>query len=167
MRTTPQIIFIVFASFTLMQCSSVPKLEDNAPFNVTEVYSQNWVAGLKEGGSGTNLFVTISDRKENVVIDSVFFSGKVAKLETNSGDNSYVGRFSISINKKQDIILSNVPNAEFGNEVPKISKAIPFDLKNNECVISYKENNTTRYFKISAIKEKSMLAYPSAPPNEQ
>lgn len=167
MKTVSHIIFIVFVSFALMQCSSVPKLEANAPFNVTEIYSQNWIAGIKGGGSGTNLFVTISDREENVVIDSVFFRGKVTKFETNSGENSYVGRFSTSINKKQDIILSDAPNAEFGNEAPKISKPIPFDLKNSECIISYKENNTTRYFKISAIKEKPMLSYPSAPPNEQ
>jgi len=63
--------------------------------------------------------------------------------------------------------MSNDPNAEFGNEMPEISQKIPFVLKDNECVISYKDGKTTKYFKVDNITEKDLIPYPSAPPNKQ
>jgi len=165
MKNILNIAFLSIIALSFSQCSSVPKLEENVPFNIVEVYYQKWVAGTKEGGSGTDLYIKLEERKDDLVLDSVYFRNRVAKLETTSEKNMFKGRFTL-INKKPDVILSNEPNAEFRNEVPVIPKKIPFELTGNECVISYKEKNTKRYYKISGIKEKPLLSYPNSPPNK-
>ena len=101
-------------------------------------------------------------------LDSVFFRGKAIKLETKAQNKSlYIGRFLSSTNQKSDIIMSNEPYAEYGNKMPKRSKKFPFELNENECVISYKQDNKTKYFKIGNIVEKGIIPYPSALPNKQ
>jgi hypothetical protein len=156
---------IILCSFS--QCSSAQKLQDNAPIEYGEVYFQKWVAGIQGGGSGLDLYVTKVHKKQNIEFDSVYFRGKVAKLEYGLESKILEGSFSTIFNKKQDVILSDKPKDEFGNEAPIIPKKIPFDLKDNECVISYKYSSIIKYFKIENIKEKQMLSYPSAPPNKQ
>ena len=166
-----KLILNIFFAITLVilfsQCSSAQKLQETTPFLVDQIYSQKWIAGVQGGGSGINLFLKLADTNHNVVLDSAYFRGKAVKFESNSVDNYYIGRFSTSFNKKQDVILSDEPNGEFGNEAPIIPKKIPFNLNDNESVISYKENNKTKYFKIEKITEKRIVSYPSAPPNKQ
>jgi len=161
---------IFFASILVVlftQCSSAQKLQDRTPFSIDEVYSQKWIAGVQGGGSGINVLIKLKGNNHNVVFNSIYFRGKVTKLEINPDRNFCIGRFSTPFNKKQDVILSDEPNAEFGNEAPIIPKEIPFDLKDNECVISYTENNNTKYFIIEDIKEKQMISYPSPPPSNK
>ena len=45
-------------------------LEQNPPFKIAEAYYQNWVAGIKEGGSGTNVHITFSEIDPYVVIQT-------------------------------------------------------------------------------------------------
>lgn len=148
------------------QCSSAQKLQKEAPVVIGEAYFQKWVAGIKGGGSGINLFISTEDSSlENIELDSIYFRGKSSKLEFKPNNPSlFVGRFSTGRNQKKDIIMSDKPNAEYGNELPKIKSKFPFELKENECVVSYKEGNKTKYFKIINVVEKQPQYYPSAPP---
>lgn len=158
------LIFIVTASFS--QCSSAQKLQDQAPLKIGQVYYQKWIAGVQGGGSGINIFIPTGN--SSVKLDSVYFRGKVAKLETKpQAETLYIGRFKSDLNQRKDIIMSNEPNAEYGNSIPKPTKNIPFELKENECVISYIQGDKTKYFIIKNIAEKEMIPYPSAPPNKQ
>ena len=152
------------ASFS--QCSSKKKLQENTPLAIGKVYFQKWIAGIEGGGAGLNIYIPTEDN--SIELDSVYFRKKAAKLEfKNQNGIIYIGRFISGFNKKKDIVMSNEPNAEFGNEMPKIPLKIPFELKDNECVISYKEGKKTKYFKVSNIVEKDLIPYPSAPPNKQ
>jgi len=152
---------------SLFQCASAPRLENGEQvFGIGEIYYQKWVAGIPNGGSGINLYFTTAYEKYGLVIDSIYFRGKIAKPKFNPESQMFIASFQ-SINNKKDIILSDKPNAEFGNEAPIIPKKFPFDLKEDECVISYIDGNNTRYFKIENIKEKQMLSYPSTPSNKQ
>ncbi len=154
----------ILASFS--QCSSSKNLQKNAPLELAQVYFQKWIAGVEGGGSGLNIFIPVTDN--SIVLDSVYFRGKAAKLELKQQDSMfYVGRFISDLNTKKDIIMSNEPYAEYGNEMPKTSIKIPFELKENECVISYKEGKETKYFKVDNIVEKDLIPYPNAPPNKQ
>jgi len=158
------LMLIVMASFS--QCSSTKKLQLNYPLDLGQVYFQKWIAGIEGGGAGLNIFIPTEDT--SIKLDSVYFRGKAAKLEVKSQNGTiYIGRFISNFNKKKDLIMSNDPNAEFGNEMPEISQKIPFVLKDNECVISYKDGKTTKYFKVDNITEKDLIPYPSAPPNKQ
>src|SRR5690606_41772555 len=71
-------LLTIMTSFS--QCSSSQKLQEKAPVTFGEVYFQRWNAGIQGGGSGINLFIPVMDT--NVVLDSVYFRGKSAKLET-------------------------------------------------------------------------------------
>ena len=74
----------------------------------------------------------------------------------------YIASFKTKSNQKEDIVMSNNKNAEYGNQIPT-KQDFPFDLKDNEAVISYTENATLKYLLIKNIKEKSRIEYPSAP----
>lgn len=170
MKRIPQIstlmlILILMTSFT--NCSTAQKLQQEAPMEFGDSYFQQWVAGIKGGGSGLNLFIPIIENKNNVVLDSVYFRGKATKLEKISGENvQYAGYFKTPHNNDKEIILSSDMNEEHKNTISVQTYSIPFDLKDDECVVTYKINEKTKYFKISNIKEKQPLHYPSAPPNK-
>lgn len=150
-------------------CSTAQKLQNTAPVSFGEVYSQKWVAGVKGGGSGINLFIPVSEEiPENIQMDSVYFRGKVVKLERVTGENPmFVGRFVTEFNQKEDITMSSDPKEEYGNQAPKLDKKSHFDLKDSECVISYKDGTDTKYFKIENITEQKVEHFPSAPQNKQ
>ncbi len=151
-------ILVIFIS----KCSSAQKLQGKIPLETGIVYYQTWIAGIKGGGSGVNLYIPIISNANKIELDSVYFHGKAAKLEAYS-DSLFIGRFKTNINQKKDMILSSDPLQEYGNQVPKLEKEIPFKLKENQCVISYKEGNKIKYYKIENIKKKELPAYPSAP----
>lgn len=50
--------------------------------------------------------------------------------------------------------MSNEPYAEYGNKVPKLPEKPSFKLKENECVVSYKEEDKIKYFKIKNMIQK-------------
>ncbi len=158
------IMFVLMASFS--QCSTAQKLEKKAPDDLGEVYAQKWVAGVKGAGSGINVFIPVKDA--SVVLDSMFFRGQKVKMEFIKGENPlYVGRFKTGLNKQNDIILSSDMYEESKNKLPEINDPIPFELSDDECVISYAKEGKTMYYKISNIKMEQPIHYPSAPPNRQ
>ncbi|WP_152611371.1 hypothetical protein [Psychroserpens mesophilus] len=159
------VMFLLVASFS--QCSTAQKLQKNPPVELGQVYAQNWVAGIKGGGSGFNVFIPVKDT--SVVLDSIFFRGQKAGLEFNdSGDQTfYVGRFQSDFNQKEDLILSSDMKEESKNKLPTLKDEMPFEFHDDECVITYREGDQTLYYKISNIKMEQPLHYPSAPPNGQ
>ncbi len=169
MNSMKQISIYVLIAIFFINCSTAQKLQSTAPVSLGDVYSQKWVAGVKGGGSGINLFIPISKKiPQNIQLDSVYFRGKAAKLEAIEGKTIlYVARFENTFNQKNDIVMSNDTKEEYGNESPSLQVNIPFDLKDSEAVVSYKEANKTKYFKIGNITDKLPEHYPSAPQNKQ
>lgn len=163
-RISSLIVMLLFmASFS--QCSTAQKLQKKAPFELGEVYAQEWVAGIKGGGSGINVFIPVSDT--SISLDSMFFRRQKVKLEFINGNQmQYVGRFSTEFNEPNDIILSSDMKEESKNKVPKLKKEMPFEINDDECIITYKKGDKTMYYKISNIIIKK-LHYPSASPNGQ
>lgn len=168
------ILFKKWAYFLLMllgilsfsKCASIQKLDKALPLDIGEVYYQHWVSGVQGGGSGFNIFIPITANPKNIMLDSVYFKENQAKLEYRN-NTVFIGRFKTLANQKQDIIMSNEPFAEYGNMVPETPKKIPFELKEDECVVSYLEAGKAKYFKIKKIKRKDSKLYQSAPPKKQ
>ena len=153
-------MLILMASFS--QCSTAQKLQKEAPAQFGDVYCQKWTAGIKGGGSGLNIFIPVMDK--SIQLDSVYFRGEVAKLEVKAGDLPiYIGRFKTEVNQPKDIVMSSDANDEYTNQIPEKAKIIPFELKDNECVVSYIKDEKILYYKISNVQEKDALNYPSAP----
>ena len=165
--TTLFLLVLIMASFS--HCSSAQKLQKEPPVNIIQAYYQSWVAGVEGGGSGINLYIEIDQSiTKNIEFDSVYFRGRISKLSANwQNTNLLIGRFNSLSNQKRDIIMSSKPHEEYGNKPPVKRSTMPFDLKKNECVISYSENNKKKYFKIVGIEERRTVYYPSAPPKKQ
>jgi len=167
MRLVKTLIFSLSMCFVMVsfsQCSGSKNtqettLQKTAPTQLDKPYYQAWVAGIQGGGSGINVFMP--SRETSVKLDSAYFRGMKAKVEiTNEG---YIARFKTKANQKDDVIMSSESNSEYGNQLPQ-KENFPFQLKDNECVISYYKDNTLAYFKIEDLFEKAMAQYPSAPP---
>lgn len=157
-------MFVLMVSFS--QCSTAQKLQKEAPVELGQVYAQNWVAGVKGGGSGINVFIPV--KETSVVLDSIFFRGQKAKLEFNNDNQPiYIGRFKSNLNQKQNIIVSSDMNEEAKNELPTLKEEMPFEFNDDECVVTYQKGNQTLYYKISNIKMEQSLHYPSAPQKGQ
>ncbi len=156
------IMLLIMAS--LSQCSSAQKLQNDAPSAFGSVYFQTWIAGVSGGGSGLNIFIPVTD--SSVRLDSVYFRGSVSKLEVKpSNPTLHIGRFNTGLNQANAIILSSNPKEEYTNTLPKVTPGIPFELKDNECVVSYTQEGKVFYYKISNVIQKAAVNYPSAPPN--
>ncbi|AXT18542.1 hypothetical protein D7030_07155 [Flavobacteriaceae bacterium AU392] len=146
---------IVMASFS--QCSSVKELQAQAPVNLGEVYCQDWVAGVEGGGAGTNIFIPTTDT--SIKFEKVYFRGKMANLEIKDG--LYIGRFKSNVNQPKEISLNQESNIKTSKSK---EEKIPFALEDNQCVVSYKDGNKTKYFKIDNVIQRETEAYPSAKP---
>lgn len=156
-------MLILIASF--FQCSSAQKLQSEAPIQFGDVYCQKWVAGVKGGGAGLNVFIPVTDN--SIQLDSVYFRGEISKLEFRSGElPTYIGRFENDFNQSKDIIISSDRNEEYANKLPKKLVVIPFDLKDDECVVSYIKGDKILYYKISNIEQKMPLNYPMVAPDK-
>ncbi len=130
----------------------------NTPFTVENTYSQKWVAGVRGGGSGLNLHTTINNISEGVIMKEFFFRNKATEVKA-SKNNLFSGYYKSDENT---MVMDGDIKKEAVNTPPKKS---PFQLENNEAVLSYEFNNKTYYHKISNIVEKDVLAYPSSKPN--
>lgn len=159
-----QRIILSLLSVMFLQCSSAQKLQTEAPIKINRIEVQEWIAGIQGGGSGINMEIQVPE-KTAIELDSVFYKGLRAKVIPKRTD--FVAKFISEVNQKRDIIMSNKPNAENGNELPVIIQKSPFKLDKEECVISYKDAGKTKYFKYSKVIEKPRQDFPSAPPRNQ
>ena len=151
-----KLIGLGLITISFPQCASTMTLDKEIPASIDKAYYQNWVAGVEGGGSGINIFIETKD--ESLVLDSIFFRGQVSKLSTKPANKAlFIGRFNTQGNSKEFSILNTDDNT-------KKEINFPFDLKDNECVVSYSKNGETRYFKIQDLEEKPMEALPMAPP---
>lgn len=160
-------VFFVFAVlFTFYGCAGGKdtgySFEQEPPFTLGTVYYQDWVAGIRKGGSGTNVHITVDSYTEEVVLLNIFFSNRKVKAQ-NSPQNvdQYIGYFKNE--GRPDVIMDGDPVKETQNIPPEV---FPFQLKKNEAVLSYLHNLEVKYFKISNMERKPMIAYPSTKNDE-
>jgi len=136
----------LFFMLSFFRCVGSHGFQKSPPFTISEVYFQSWGDSINGTDSGIEIYVPIKSNPSNIVLDSIYFKGKWAKLEPNNY-SLFVGRFKTVFNSKKDIVMSNKPYAEYGNQIPDFSKEPSFELKDDECILSYKMNSITKYFK--------------------
>jgi len=152
-KATYAILFALTLSL-VYQCGSskvaTVNFEDQPPFTIKPIVFQEWYAGIKVGGTGINLFVPISDVESGVVFEEVYFrnlKGKLVKKEN------------------KHIAVLNNPSRHYTFKVADKPEDYPFNLSDNECVISYIENGITKYHKISVFNEVAGTYYENGPPS--
>lgn len=150
------IAFILIAS-TFLTCKSI-QFDQAPPFKITEVSYKNWIGG-QPGVSGVNVFINYTSATA-VAFDSIYFRNQGVRLEyvSQKENKSIAGYFSTSTGKRTvDLILHKDPKKEVGNAFPE--RKIPFVLKENEAVVSYKEGKATKYYKITGLKKSKTDFY--------
>ncbi len=135
-------------------------LEQYPPFQVEAASYQKWVAGTPEGGGGVTVFINFSNIQQGVVFKEIYFRDKNTEVVASAAVRvQYVGYFKNE--SKRDVIMDSNSINEAANTPPKKS---PFQLEDDEAVISYKFNGEIAYFKIEKLEQKEILAYPASNP---
>lgn len=153
-----KIIIFCFIGLVFNSCSSQKEVK-KTPFKTEEVYYQGWIGGQEQTGSGINFYLKFKEPiSANFLLKKVYFRGKEANFEKR-GDALFIAYFYQRPNNP-DLIPSE-------NEEPKEVKPLPDfakNLKPNEAIVEFEQDNKTQVYKIENIKEKELIAYPSARP---
>ena len=149
-------IFLIIVGFS--QCGSL-NFEKNPPFKISSAVYQNW-SERQAGVQGINVKIAYSSNR-TIEFDSIYFSKRIVDLQIkdSKAGKMVVGYFIT--NQRKDMILDENPIRELENPVP-IIRSFPFELDENEAVISYKFKGKIKYFKIASIKKEKSLFLPSA-----
>ncbi|MFT5435706.1 MAG: hypothetical protein ACI840_000344 [Ulvibacter sp.] len=151
-------LLVSFSNCGSSQQSKTISFEENPPFTISEIFAQDWVAGVKEGGSGTNVHVTFDSVNENLKIENIYFAKKIF-LVRQAGNNAKVFVGSYKTLPGRDIIMDSDPTKEAKNAP---APAFPFELGSNEAVIKYSVGGTAKFFTVSDVVIKPRIAYPAA-----
>lgn len=133
---------IALLTFVLTNCNTMKpvsenKLQTKAPFTITKaLYIIN----------NNKLYNTIKITKTNseIELNEIFFLGR--KLKLNKENNIYTAKVT-KTEFRNDMVLHSDPKKEYGNTPPVVEK-IPFNLKNNEAVVSYTIEGIIKFYKI-------------------
>ncbi|WP_331363256.1 hypothetical protein [Polaribacter sp.] len=156
-----KILSVIAILFGFTQCGT-SKLVKTPPFKIASATYNNWVGGLP-GVSGTRVEIRLSE-KENIDFESLFFKNKSTKIEVReeNGKTFLTAHFNTSKSRGgRDLILDSDSRKEIKNEVPK-NDDFPFELKENEAVLSYKVAGKIKFYKIENIEATKSDFYPKA-----
>ncbi|WP_298136090.1 hypothetical protein [Flavobacterium sp.] len=147
----------VLMTLVFISCSS-QKEAKSLPFSTDEVYFQKWIGGQRLTGSGTDFYIRFKEPfSVNFKIKKLYFHGRELEV-IKRNDSVFTASYSQRPNVDQEL---NETDGQI--ETPKVVKS-KFELKNNEAILEFEQDSKTQFFKITNIKEKELLAYPSAKP---
>ncbi len=166
-KNTIALLAISFLFMSLSNCGGAQAINgkmdliQNPPFKITDAYFQKWVAGVKEGGSGTNIYIVFEEVKPNVVFQDVYFQKQISSLKKSSENtSSYVSHFIDAPSKETIMSADAIKEAQ---NTP--SKPFPFALEENQAIIAYMFEGKQQYYKVLTISKKESIAYPQGNPN--
>lgn len=157
MKTMITFLLGISTVLILSNCANGKKLQEKPPVALQPAYYSTWQGDAKTAGSGFILYIPLSATNDSKVeLDSVYFRGKKAVLETKPDfPDVYLAYFrNDNSSKTHDIIMSSDPKEEYGNQAPVISEKIPFELEEDEAVVLYKKDGKKAYFRIKGIQKK-------------
>ena len=150
-------ILVILVSFS--QCG-VSTLVKNPTLKVEKAFYNKWFGG-QPGISGTKVEIHLEDASE-VIFVALYFQGKRTKVEVSQIEEftRIIAHFSTSKRKNRTLILDADATKELENTLPSLEE-FPFQLKENEAMLSYKNDNKIVYFKIENIKKTQSIPFPS------
>ena len=142
------------------QCGSA-QFDKEAPFTIHRAYYQDWFGG-QPGSKGTLVTVEISHAAESIVFDSIFFIDKIKRLGNTFSDNKQllIGNFPTTTLSDKNIIMHSDSKEEMTNKISEPILNFPFELTDNECVVSYTIKKKKRYYKVENLKKEKSIYYP-------
>ena len=147
---TSSIGIAVIGLLLFFSCGSTTKIsENNPPFKILKATYSNW-AGGQPGVNG--VLISLKTDNSAVILDTVFFRNTTTLLNFNEELSTYTSSIVLP-NTKRDLQLDINPKNEFGNQVPNTSTKIPFELTQNEAVVSYVYKGKNYYHRILNVIE--------------
>ncbi len=145
------ILLTIFFAGNFQSYSQKNSISEVSPvLKLDKVIFQEWYAGIKVGGTGINMFFPNIQTDENIQLETVYFRNMKGKLQIKDAMYSAV--------------LEN-SSPHYTWQPSKKPADYPVDLKDNECVISYKQNGITKYLKVASIEEKAGTYYENGHPS--
>ncbi|MEC8248140.1 MAG: hypothetical protein VX070_01835 [Bacteroidota bacterium] len=139
-------------------------IQTTPPFEFLEApYFQSWLAGVRGGGSGINVFIPYRNLN-SITLDSLHFRGQRAAVIF-EGQN-IIARFKTLQNQGSVVVLSSDPLMDAKNLLLPMAERSPFELDAADCVLSYTADNKRHYYKVEGLKERPSIVFPSAAERE-
>ena len=152
MKKFATIISLFTISISLTFCAMKQELQSEFPQEIKSVcYPKDTISNQDEK---THLYIEfIKPLASPIKLEKIYFQNQTAVV-VQVTTSTFVAHFKEQ-DKNQDLILDSNPAKEYGNKAPIIAKST-FDLKSDEAVLEYKNNNKTQFFKITNIIEKTV-----------
>ncbi|TDQ28642.1 hypothetical protein [Tenacibaculum caenipelagi] len=150
-----KLIGILLLTFSLTQCVSV-KTKNTHPFKIESASYYHVTGGVKGSYNSINLIINFT-AEESVDFQKVYFQNRItnAVVEQHNDKQYIAARYKTSSNDdRKDLILHADPKEEFGNTP---TEKFPFELKENEAMVSYVKNEKIYYVKVENIIKKSKV----------
>lgn len=148
---------ILALALSLSSCSSQQKLVAEAPFEMGQATCQAWAGGRAESGTGLFLEIPIlSEDLDEMKLQQAFFRGKIADLTMENTEKGWMAKanFKNQNAEKPDMVMHSDSKKEVGNQPPQLKEKFPFELDSDQCVLSFLDGDTVKYYKVENIKEK-------------
>lgn len=131
---------------TLFACGSSQELQERVPAQfgkVTYTYSSD----------GIQLEIPVVAIQDNrMQLDTVYFHGMKSELvKDQEKPNRYVANFNIG---SSDMVMSSDPTEEYGNKAPQKPEKSPFKINDDEAILVFKQDEQTKFYKLTGIVEK-------------
>jgi hypothetical protein len=157
-------IIIILSIFLTQNCNdglAQINPQEKLPSAVEEVYFQRCVGGQEQTGSGVNFSIKFKTAfPKGYELKKVHFQKKIADFE-NRENRTFLAFFYQR--PKTDLNLNGDVNKEYGNQAPEMNMS-KFKLQDNEAVLEFIKNKKSVYFTLKNIKERELIAYPAAKP---
>jgi hypothetical protein len=149
-----KLIFAITSLF-LFSCNTT-KFVKNPPFKIIDATYQNWYGG-REGVKGISVKILLKNIDKDITFDTIYFKKHALRTLITEVENAKLLSANINTGYKPEKIQMHAnPKKEYGNSLPDSKKDTPFNLKENETVISFTKSNKTRFYKLQLKKEKDL-----------
>jgi len=124
--------------------------------NIQSVYFENWISGVRGGGSGTNFFMGFKEPlPEGVVLSQLYFRGKKAPVIA-------LSKFSYTANFSDNGVNPN-DNPSSGADTGKTAMLVaepPFPIEDDQALLEYYDNQELSYYLLTKVEEKELVFLP-------
>ena len=155
-RTLLSMLAILFF-LSLTQCKTIKtKQQSQHAITIENATYINWIGG-QPNVSGTQ--VQFAVKEQGVMPDSLYFHKKVVKIDIKQTNKGEIWIANYTKEAAPDRQMCIPTEDEYGNKPPVMQK-FPFDLKENEAMLSYFVENRKYYYKITALTKEKTVYYP-------
>ena len=153
---------LYFFILTLLPLTCSNKLQTKFPVAIEDVYYQGWVAGVRGGGAGTSFVIQFKNEiPKSLKLESIYFRNRKAAIQITNGKTA-MANFVSDANRMENEMVTDEPKQPVKSIEVEVKP--PYKIREDEAVLEYTENNKKKFYKITKIKEREMIAYPSARP---